>query len=40
MEEMERINWKYMKTNELVGLLSVFGERRRVIETMVNRKQN
>jgi len=35
---MERIKWKNMKTNEQV--LSAVGERRKIIETIVNRKKN
>jgi len=35
---MERIKWTDMKTNEQV--LSAVGERRKIIETIVNRKKN
>jgi len=36
--KMERIKWNDMKTNEQV--LSAVGERRKIIETIVNRKKN
>jgi len=38
MEGKKRIRWNDMKTNEQV--LSAVGERRKIIETIVNRKKN